>query len=164
MRSSPFSIQIARLQMRRSAAVECETMSTAAPALDELTDALLALFPEKAIADTEHLIEDEHPGHLAGSSDGKSQPRHHARRIMTHLFFHEALQAGKSDDLRIMRVEKSAAVSADGAIEIDILPAAELMVKARAQRQQCEALPANTHFPRAWRISPADDAQQRALA
>ncbi len=136
MRSSPFSIQITLLQMRRSTVVECETMQHRCPAADQLADALFALFAEKAVPHAEHLIQDEHPGHLTGRRDGEGQARYHAGGIMTHLFFHEPFQSGKRDDLFIMRVEKGAAVPAQRAVEIHILPAAELMVETCAQRQR----------------------------
>ena len=76
----PRSIQMTRVQMRRIAAMSCDTKSTDSPEVAGGPDALLARAAELRVADGEHLV-GEH--HLGAQADDRREPQLHGAAART---------------------------------------------------------------------------------
>ena len=96
----------------------------------------------------------------------KPEPHVHARRVVLDRRVDELLEAGERDDLVEALVELLLATSPRiGAVEVDVLPARELGVEARAELEQRRDLARRVVIaPCVGPQDPRDALEQRALA
>ena len=131
--------------------------------VDEVLDALLALFLEEHVADGEGLVHDEDVG-LGDGGDSERDARDHAGGEVLHGHVHEVRQFGKIDDLLEVRVDELLGVAEERAVEVDVLARGELEVKARAELDQGRDVTANDALALAGFEHTGDDLEHGRLA
>ena len=132
-------------------------------AAHELHHAALALFLELRVAHGEDLVHNQDL-RLHHGGDGERQPRQHAGGIVADRDVDEVPQLGEVQDLLELGVEKRLCVAENRAVEIDILTAPQIHIKAGAEFQHRHDIAAA--FYRALRglHDAGDDLQECALA
>src|SRR5215211_5602581 len=68
--------------------------------------------------------------------DREAEPHEHACRVRPHGQVDETLQLGERDDLVYPLADVATAEAVDGAVEVDVLAAGEVGVKARADTEE----------------------------
>ena len=134
-----------------------------AAALLELEDLAEALALERLVADGEDLVEQEDVG-VEMRGDREAEPHVHPRGVGAHGPVDRLLELGEGDDLVEALADLSPLEPVDGAVEEDVLAAAEVGMEAGAELEQ-RADPAADVDPSRRRLDdPGDQPQQRRLA
>src|SRR5262249_39688898 len=122
-----------------------------------------ALALEGGVADREHFVHEQHFGiEMGGHGEGEAHA--HAARIVLHGRVEEALHLGEVDDLVELASDLAAFHAKDGAVEIDILAAAEFAVEAGADFEQAADPATQLDASRRRLGDAAQDLEQRRLA
>ena len=101
----------------------------------ELLHLRQALGLEGDVADGQDLVDQEDRG-IDVHGDGEPQPDVHPAGIELDLGVHEVLQLGEPDDVVEQLVGAGPREAQDRRVQVDVLPAGQLGVEARAQRQE----------------------------
>ena len=157
-----FQIHAAIAQLGDGAHVMADVQHRAAVPghVAHLIDALLL---KRQIAHGQHLVADQQVGgemrrHREGELDV------HARRIALDRRVDELLDLGELDDLPELGVHLCAAHAEDRAVEIDIVPAGQLVVEAGADFQQAGHAAMDADFALGGRGDAGDELQKRGFA
>src|SRR5262245_22715266 len=134
-----------------------------APALAQALHGLDALLLEARVAHRQHLVDDEHVG-LQVSGHGESQPQAHARRIALDRSVDELLHAREGDDRVEALLDLALLHSQDGAVQVDVLAAGELVVEPGPDLEQRGDAPFHLDLAQGRVGDPREDLEQRALA
>src|SRR5262249_42166070 len=115
------------------------------------------------VADCQHLVDNHHFG-FEMRSDREGEPDVHAARIAFHRGVDELLDAGELDNRVVGAVDLGAPHAEDRPVEVNVLAAGQLRMKAGTDFEQAaySAADLSTSFGR--RRDPAEDLQQRRLA
>ena len=103
--------------------------------LDEFEHAGLGLRPEVGIAGGENLVEQQDVGVDRGR-DREAEPCAHARRVGLDRRVDELAEIGVRDDRRHQFAHDLVVEAKEGAGEQDVVAPGQILVEARAQRQQ----------------------------
>ena len=122
-----------------------------------------AFLLESRISDREHLVDDKDFG-LEVGSDGESQPHVHAARVALDGRVEELLDLGEVDDLVKLPGDLPPRHAQDRAVEIDVLAARQLGMKAGADLEQTADPSVETDLAPGRLGDPAQDLQQSRLA
>ena len=142
---------------------ECETTTIVRPSSLELLHPVEALLLEALVADGEHLVDEQDVG-LDVDRHGEAQTDVHARRVVLHLVVDELLELGELDDLVEALADLPARQPEQRAVQVDVVPAGELGLEARAELQHRRELAADDDLA-GGRLQDAGDAlEQRRLA
>src|SRR6202000_476444 len=108
-----------------------------------------AFFLEGSIPDCEHLVDNQYLW-LEMRSYGKRQANIHARGIPLHRRVQKLLDLAEGDDLIELTPNLRSGHSQNGAVQEDILPPGQLLMKAGAHLKQAthSAVQANSHLGR----------------
>src|SRR5207248_1670680 len=99
--------------------------------LAERLHAVEALLLERGIADGENLVDDEDLGiEMGGDSEGQADV--HTAGVALGGRVEEAPDLGEGDDVVKLAIDLLTAHAKDGAVEVDVLAAAQLLVEAGA--------------------------------
>src|SRR5581483_2207668 len=101
----------------------------------KLLHPLEALPLKSDVADGEHLVHQE-KARLRRNGHGEPEPDGHSGRIELHGRVDEVLHLRKSDDVVEPAVELGSGHAEDGSVDVDVLPARELLVEAHTEPQQ----------------------------
>ena len=134
-----------------------------AAALLELEDLAEALALEGLVADGEDLVEQEDV-RVEMRRDREAEPHVHPRGVGAHGPVDRLLELGEGDDLVEALADLRALEPVDGAVEEDVLAAAEVGVEAGAELEQRADPAADLDAARRRLDDPGDQAQQRRLA
>ena len=135
IRRSPLSIQAASSQSWTDLAEAVADEHDRAAVAPELVDLLRAAPLEALVADGEHLV-DEQDLRLDVGGDGEAEPHEHARRVVLDRRVDELLEPGELDDVVEAGGDLLLRQPEDGAVEEDVLAAAELGMEAGAELEQ----------------------------
>ena len=122
-----------------------------------------ALLLERGVADREHLVDEQNLG-LEMRGDRERESHVHAARVALDRGVEEALDLGERDDLVESALDLGAPHAEDRAVEVDVLAAGELGVKAGADLEQRADTARETARPSVGSVIRDEDLQQRALA
>ena len=136
------------------------TVRPAGGGLPHLSEALLL---EREIADREHLVDNEDVG-LEVRRDREREPHVHAARVALDRRVDEPLDLGERDDLVELAPDLVSAHPQNSAVEIDVLAAGELGVKAGADLEQRPHAAVDVRVPGRRLGDSGEDLQQRGLA
>ena len=87
--------------------------------------------------------------------DGKTQSDIHTSRIGLYRGVDKITNIRKGDDGIHLLVDLFSGQAQDGAIEVDVLPTGQFLLKASAQLQKSHCLAINVNSPLAWLGYPA---------
>src|SRR5665647_1086453 len=129
----------------------------------ETSDTFQAFALEWLVTDGEDLV-DEQDVRIDVDGDRKSEAHVHAGRVELDLRVDEALDTGEVDDLVEVPIGLFARQPEDRRVEIDVLPAGQVWVEARAELEQSgQPSPEANRSGRRLEDS-ADHLEQRAIA
>jgi len=100
----------------------------------KLNHSLVALFPERRIANREHFV-DEEDVHLSVHCHGESKPSKHTRRIMLHLSVNEMADLRELENISKSCVCFVLCHAENGRVEIDVFPTSEIWVESGTDLQ-----------------------------
>ena len=132
-------------------------------AAHELHHAALALFLELRVAHGEDLVHNQDL-RLHHGGNGERQPRQHAGGIVADRDVNEVPQLGEVQDLLKLGVEERLCIAENRAVEVDILPAAQVHIETGAEFQHGHDIAAAFHRALRGLHDAGDDLQERALA
>ena len=118
---------------------------------------------ELGIANREHLVDEEDLG-LEMSSYRKRQPHRHSTRIALHGRVDELLDTRELDDLRVLALNLLTPHAEHRAVQVDVLAACELGMKAGPDFQQASDTTADLGATARGGGDAREDPQQRRLA
>ena len=163
-RPCPLRRRIARAQRAWTAGMLWLTKRTVRPC--SATSPILPrhFFWNVGVADREHLV-DEQDLRLEVRRHGEGQPHVHAARVALDRRVEELLDLGERDDLVELAVDLGPAHAEDRAVEVDVLAAGQLGMKAGADlEQRCRRGRGSPRSPSRRLGDAREDLQQRALA
>src|SRR5262249_35458903 len=126
-------------------------------------DPFQALLLERRVAHRQDLVDEQDLGVEVGG-DGEGQPNIHAAGVALGGGVEEFLDLGESDDVVELAVDLAARHAANGAVEVDILPAGQLLVKARPDLEQADNAAAQLGAAGGRLDDAAEDLEQRRFA
>src|SRR5581483_8799871 len=98
-------------------------------------DEVEALLLEADVADAEHFVYNEQV-RVGVRGHGEAEPSVHARGIAFHGRINELLELGEFYDAVEAALDLLAAQSQDGAVQVDVIPAGQIRMKAGAELDQ----------------------------
>jgi len=112
----------------------------------QLGDLVQALVLEARVADGQNLVDEDDLGVRVGG-DGKAEANVHARGIVLDGHVDKHVQLGKVDDVIHLATDLVVGQAQDRAVQIDVLPAGEVGMKARPQLQEGTQPAVDLHKP-----------------
>src|SRR5690606_14254397 len=121
-----------------------------------------ALLLKLSIAHREYFINDQNL-RFQMRGDGKCKSDFHATAVVLHRCVQEFLDSAEIDNRVKLLADLRAAHAEDRAVEVNVLPARKLRMKARAHLEQRRHPPGDLETPGAGISNARQDLQQRAL-
>ena len=138
----------ARSQMERTWSGECVTKRMVRPSFWNWLDPVDALALEALVAHRQDLVDHQDVG-VDVDGHGEAQPHVHARRVELDRAVDELLELGEVDDGVEDPVDLPLGHAEQRAVQVDVLPAGEVLLEPGAQLQQAGQL-ARAPRPRPW--------------
>ena len=135
MMTRPFSSSIARLQYSLTQAMSWVTRTMPLAAFTSSITRVLRLLPELGVARGKHLVEQQDV-RVDRGRDREPEPRAHARRVRLDRRIDELAEVRVLDDRRQQLAHEPVVEAHERAGQQDVLAAAQVLVEARAERQQ----------------------------
>src|ERR1035437_6931669 len=132
-------------------------------ALAEFVDLAHAALAEVNVADGEGFIDEEDFG-IDIDGDGEGQAHHHAAGVGLDGLIDEVADFGESGDVLVALVDLAGGESEDGAVEVDVIAAAEFGVESGAEFEQGGDASVDTDRAGGGMKDSGDHLQQRALS
>jgi hypothetical protein len=121
-----------------------------------------ALLLEGLVAHAQDLVDEQHL-RLEVRGDREGEPHVHAARVALHRDVDEALDLRELDDLVVLPCDVRAPHAEDGAVQVDVVPAAQLGVEPRPDLEQRADAPVHDRLALGRLGDPGEDLQQRRL-
>ena len=131
-------------------------------AVENLTHLVSALLAERAVADRQHLVEDDDV-RIDQTGDGKREPALHAARQLLELIVLEVLKLGKINDLVVFCIHESPGVAEERAAQVGVLPHRHVSVKTRCKLQECCDIALDLHGAERRDHDSGDRLEQRGF-
>ena len=152
-----------RSQMLRTASAAVRDQQDGPPLLLELLDPADALALEALVTDGQDLVDHQDVGvHVHG--DREAEPHVHARRVELDRAVDELLQLGEVHDGVEDLVHVALGHAQQRTVEVDVLPAGQVLLEAGSQLQQPGQLAPHGHLSRGRLEHAADALEQGRLA